>query len=54
MKRERPPRPEDLHPVPRWLPAAAREVDEQLRAFAARYPERFEYKGGKLQQKRRV
>lgn len=43
---------ERLQPVPTWLPAAAREVGEQLRAFAARYPDRFEYKNGKLQQKR--
>lgn len=36
-----------------WLPAAAVEVSDHLRAFAARYPERFEYRDGKLHAKRR-
>lgn len=43
----------ELTRVPQWMPAAARTVADHLRAFAARYPDRFEYRGGKLQQKDR-
>jgi hypothetical protein len=46
------PRASDLRPILPWIDTAAREVSDHLRAFAQRYPDRFEFKDGKLRQKR--
>jgi hypothetical protein len=39
---------------PRWLTEATQSIAADLRAFAARYPGRFEYRDGKLVQIRRA
>ena len=45
----------DLRPfLPAWLAEGSRGVADHLRAFAAKYPDRFEYRDGKLQTKRKA
>lgn len=46
--------PSTLRPILPWMPEASRSVADSLRAFAAKYPDRFEYRDGKLQQRRKA
>lgn len=43
----------DLRPILPWIEPASKDVADHLRAFAAKYPDRFEYRDGKLQTRRR-
>jgi hypothetical protein len=59
MTRPRRVKPSGIHErnAPRgarnWLLEAAADVHADLRAFAAKYSDRFEYVNGRLQQKRK-